>query len=174
MKQPGAHTPEKTKLRNTAIVAMVLAGLIHVGMAPASYGYAVAHALFFVVLGSAQLAWSAAFWRKPSALLSQLGLVMAGGAVVLWGVTRLLPAPFADAPGVVSALGVAAALSESIAVAALTGTIVARRLPGSRKSILLLILAEILTLVLVGVAAYAFGVAMETLVLAWGLGARHR
>lgn len=175
MTQPQtAHPLEGAKLRNAAIAAMAMAGLIHLGIAPASYGFALAHGLFFVVIGGAQLAWSVAFWRKPSPLLCQLGIVMAGGAVVLWGLTRLLPAPFAGTPGVVSALGVTAALSESIAVVALIETIVARRSPGSRKSNPLLILAEILALVLVALAAYAFGVAMETLLPAWGLGARHR
>ena len=94
--------------------------------------------------------------------------------MVLWLVTRVLPAPFAGTPGDVSALGVTAALSESLAVVALIGLITEPRLTGSRKSVVLRILREILTLVLVGLAAYAFGVAMETLLPTLGLSVRHR
>ena len=77
--------------------------------------------------------------------------------------TRVLPAPFAGKPGDISALGVTAALLEGLTVIALIGLINEPRLTGSRKSAVLLILSEILTLVLVGLAAYALGVAMETL-----------
>lgn len=103
-----------------------------------------------------------------------MGLVLAGGAVVLWLVTRVLPAPFAETPGDVSALGVTAALSESLAVIALLGLITEPRLTESRQFVVMLILREVMTLVLVGLAAYTFGVAMETFLPTVGLSVRYR
>ena len=173
MKQPGAHAPNMAKLRNTAIIGMALAGLIHLGLGLIARADPLAHSIFYLAVGGLQLVWSAVFWRRSGPALYWSGLTLAGGAVVLWLVSRVLPAPFASAPGDVSALGVTAALSESIAVLALTGMIVESRLAGSRKSVVLLIFGEVLALALVGVAAYAFGMAMEALLSPWGLGARH-
>ena len=161
-------------MRTIAIIAMALAGLIHLGLALVGRGNPLAHSLFFGAVGALQLVWSAAIWRRPTPTLQRLGLALAGGAVVLWLVTRVLPTPFAGTPGDISALGVTAALSEGLAVIALIGLITEPRLTGSRKSVVLRILGEILTLVLVGLAAYAFGVAMETLLPTLGLSVRHR
>jgi hypothetical protein len=161
-------------MRTIAIIAMALAGLIHLGLAFAGRSNPLAHSLFFGAVGALQLAWSTALWRRPTPALQRMGLALAGGAVVLWLVTRVLPAPFAETPGDVSALGVTAALSESLAVIALLGLITEPRLTESRQSVVLLILREVLTLVLVGLAAYTFGVAMETFLPTVGLSVRHR
>jgi hypothetical protein len=165
---------ELTKMRIIAIVAMALAGLIHLGLGLVARGNPLAHSLFFGAGGALQFAWSVALWRRPTPALQRLGLILAGGAVVLWLLTRVLPAPFAGTPGDVSALGVTAALSESLAVIALLGLITEPRLTTSRQSVVLLILREVLTLILVGLAAYAFGVAMETFLPTVGLSVRHR
>jgi hypothetical protein len=162
------------EMRTIAIIAMTLAGLIHLGLALVGRGNPLAHSLFFGAVGALQFAWSAAFWCRPAPALQRLGLALAGGAVILWLVTRVLPAPFAGTRGDISALGVTAALSEGLAIIALIGLINEPRLTRSRKSAILLILSEILTLVLVGLAAYALGVAMETLLPMWGLSVRPR
>jgi len=161
-------------MRTTSIIAVALAGLIHLGLALFGRSNPLAHSLFFGAVGALQLAWSAALWRRPTPALQRLGLVLAGGAVVLWLLTRVLSAPFSGTPGDVSALGVMAALSESLAVIALLGLITEPRLIASRQSLVLLILREVLTLVLVGLTAFAFGVAMETFLPTVGLSMRHR
>jgi hypothetical protein len=160
-------------MRTIAIIAMALAGLIHLGLALVGRGNPLAHSLFFGAEGALQFAWSAALWRRPTPALQRLGVLLAVGAVVLWLLTRVLPAPFDGTPGDVSALGVTAALSESLAVIALLGLITEPRLTASRQSVVLLILREVLTLALVGLAANAFGVAMETFLPNLGLGVRH-
>ena len=91
---------------NRADVAAVLlstAGAIHLGAAPQHWGHSPAHGLFLFTVGLAELLWAAAYWRRSSPSLTTLGAVLAGGSIVLWGITRVLPAPFGHGP---EALGV--------------------------------------------------------------------
>jgi hypothetical protein len=107
------------KLRLGASGFMIAAGLIHLVIAPLHWAHAPAHGLFFALSGIAEVAWGIAYWRKPLALMRYIGVVMAGGLITLWVITRLLPAPFGDEPGEIEAIGVALKLIEGLGLVAL-------------------------------------------------------
>lgn len=109
------------KLRLSASVFMIAAGLIHLLIAPLHWAHAPAHGLFFALSGLAEVAWGIAFWRKPSPVMNRIGVVMAGGLITLWVITRLLPAPFGDEPGGIEIIGITSKLMEGLGLAALVG-----------------------------------------------------
>jgi hypothetical protein len=76
----------------------VLAGVIHLWIIPEHWAHAPAHGLFFLVVGIAQIIWGFALWHQPSKRLYYIGVLMAGWLIVLYGITRWLPAPFGHGP----------------------------------------------------------------------------
>jgi hypothetical protein len=102
-----------------AAILMLLAGLTHLAAAPVHWSHAPAHGLFFVAAGIAQIVWAALFWRRPSARLHGLGIVLAASLIALWVITRWLPAPFHGTPEPVDAFGVLSKLCEALCIAAL-------------------------------------------------------
>ncbi len=107
------------KLRLSASVFMIAAGLIHLAIAPLHWAHAPAHGLFFALSGGAEVAWGIAYWRKPTTTMQTLGVVMAGGLIALWIITRLLPAPFGDEPGEIEITGLVSKGLEGLGLAAL-------------------------------------------------------
>lgn len=72
---------------------MIVAGLIHLIIVPIHWTHAPAHGLFFVIMGLVQIGWGIAFWQWPSVALYRLSIVLAGGLITLWAITRLSPRP---------------------------------------------------------------------------------
>lgn len=72
----------------------VLAGIIHIWIVPQHWEHAPAHGLLFLIVGIVQIIWGIAVWRQPSTRLYYVGVLMAGWLIVLYVITRLLPAPF--------------------------------------------------------------------------------
>ncbi len=108
---------------NRADVAAVLlsaAGAIHLGAAPQHWGHSPAHGLFLFAVGLAQLVWAAAFWRRSSARLTTFGAVLAGGSIVLWAITRVLPAPFGHGPEAPGVTDIASKLPELLVLGILS------------------------------------------------------
>ena len=75
-------------------ILTAVAGVIHVWLFPIHMEHAPAHGLFFLLVGIAQIVWGVAVWRTPSLKLYYIGAVMAGWLILLYGITRWLPAPF--------------------------------------------------------------------------------
>jgi len=98
---------------------ITIAGLVHLMIAPQHWAHAPAHGLLFAIAGVAEMLWGIAFWRRPSATLYRVGMVMSGGLITLWAITRLLPAPFGHGPEPVEIFGVICKLSESLSIAGL-------------------------------------------------------
>ncbi len=69
--------------------------------------------------GLAQIVWAVAFLRQPSAQMYYAGLALAGGLIVLWGLTRVFPAPFHDSREVIDIGGIICKISELIGLGAL-------------------------------------------------------
>lgn len=86
--------------------AIATAGLVHLWIAPQHYAHAPVHGIFFVVAGLAQLAWAYLFLKKTDKNLYYSGLVLTGGLIVLWAITRVVVAPFHDDPGEIDAAGI--------------------------------------------------------------------
>jgi hypothetical protein len=79
-------------------VMTALAGTIHLWLAPIHWFHSPAHGIFFLVVGVAQVLWSIFVWREPSFRLYVVGAVMSGWLIVLYGITRWLPAPSHHGP----------------------------------------------------------------------------
>jgi uncharacterized membrane protein len=111
------------RLGTLSALLVALAGLIHLLLAPQHWAHAPAHGAFFVVAGIAEIVWSIAVWRRPSPTLYHIGLVGAGGLVVLWGITRILPAPFGHGPEPVETMALVCKASEGLSVVVLAALI---------------------------------------------------
>jgi len=110
---------QSSRVITAAAILMLLAGLTHLAAAPVHWSHAPAHAIFFIAAGIAQIVWAALFWRRPSARLYDLGIVLAASLIALWVITRWLPAPFHGVPEPVDAFGVLSKLCEALCIAAL-------------------------------------------------------
>lgn len=92
----------------------VLAGIIHLWIIPEHWAHAPAHGLFFLLVGIVQVVWGIAVWRNPSTRLYYIGVIMAGWLIVLYGITRWLPAPFGHGPESIRMIDVACKLCEGL------------------------------------------------------------
>lgn len=104
------------KLNVWAALFIGLAGVIHIVVTPQHWAHAPAHGLLFVVVGITEIVWCIAAWRRPLVTVHKLGMVMAGWLIVLWVITRLLPAPFGHGPEAVEPFGVVCKLAEGLAM----------------------------------------------------------
>ncbi len=151
-------------MRYIPIVAIALAGLIHLWVALIHYTHAPAHGIFFVVAGIVEILWSLAFWRRPSPGLYRTGLALAGGLVVLWAITRALPAPFGHGPEAIEAGGLVCKVSELVGVIALVMLALRGQLPGVVKRSARWVAGEALALALImGWASWGVGYAATPL-----------
>lgn len=132
--------------------AMFLAGVFHLLIVPHHWEHAPAHGIFFVIAGLVQIAWAIAFWRSGSRSLAQVGFVLALGLIVLWGMTRVVAAPFGHGPEEIDAAGVATKVCE-IACGVSLAVLLASTLfvPGRRPAWTTLVGLSVLAVVLAGV-----------------------
>ena len=150
--------------RYIPVIAIILAGLIHLAVAPEHYAHAPAHGVFFVLAGVAEILWGLAFWRRPTPRRYHLGLALAGGLIVLWAVTRVLPAPFGHGPEPVNASGLVCKASELIGVLSLVMLAAQGQLIGASSQPPLRPAGEALALALVvGLVSFGIGSAATPL-----------
>lgn len=155
---------------------MVVAGLTHLVIVPIHWAHAPAHGLFFVLMGLAQIAWGIAFWRKPSIALYRVGVILAGGLITLWIITRLLPAPFEHEPGPIDIFGIICKAAEFLGIAMLVTIVVAGATSREmRLSAWRMVGVLVLVAIVSGWAAYGFGYTIEP-ALPWlgGGGGHHQ
>jgi hypothetical protein len=143
-----------------AVLAMMLAGVLHLFVVREHWVHAPAHGLFFLLAGLVQIGWSIAFLRSDSELLRRLGVVGSVVLVLLWVLTRLAPAPFGHGPEEVDVPGVATKLCEAACAAALgllitAGAATQRQRAAWRPVVGLAIAAFLLTALTYGVARAA-------------------
>jgi len=141
---------------------MALSGAIHLAITPERSEHAPAHGLFFAALGVVQIGWAAAYWMLPGRWLRWTGFVLSGGMIVLWAVTRSLPAPFSGTPEEIDMAGVASKILEAIAMASLLVED-AREYPFTSRQARLAIAAFLLA-VFSGLGIYASALALEPIV----------
>jgi hypothetical protein len=102
-----------------AAISSAVAGLIHVAAARNHDGDTVL-LWMFVVCAAAQLAWGVAVAARPTRRVLLVGLVLNGGAVVVWALTRTVGIPAIDALSEVEAVGrqdLGAAMFAAVSVA---------------------------------------------------------
>jgi hypothetical protein len=100
-------------------VMSILAGIIHLVLVPRHIEHAPAHGLFFLLVGLAQMIWGVMSWRQPGLRLYYIGAVMAGWLIVLYGVTRWLPAPFSHGPEAIETIDIVCKLCERMGMTSL-------------------------------------------------------
>ena len=100
-------------------VTTIIAGIIHLVLVPGHVEHAPAHGLFFLLVGLAQIVWGIMVWRQPTFQLYYIGAVMAGWLIVLYGVTRWLPAPFSHGPEGIEAIDIVCKLCEGVGMLSL-------------------------------------------------------
>lgn len=123
------------RFQQIAAIALALAGLLHLVIAPTHWEHAPAHGLFFVISGLAEIAWAIAFIRRPGLKLSIAGLVMAVGLVVLWAISRIWPAPFGHGPEEIDPYGLICKLTEAVGVLTLALILFQSYLTSSSNSV---------------------------------------
>ncbi|MBI4674939.1 MAG: copper chaperone PCu(A)C [Chloroflexi bacterium] len=149
-------------MRNVPILAIFLAGVIHLAVAPVHYTHAPAHGIFFALAGAAEIFWALAFWRRPSTRLYYVGLAVAGGLVILWAVTRVLIQPFEHEPGPLDAGGLVCKGCELVGVVMLAILALQGRLSGVEKRSPLRLVGQPLAMALVvGVGSLGMGYGLE-------------
>lgn len=157
-----------------AVAGGLIAGALHVVVAPEHGQHAPAHGLFIMGLGVVQLGWAAMFPRRPTGRLWAFGVLLAGASITLWFITRVWPAPFTGEPEEVDAPGVLVKLAEGATVGALffaaRGPLgAALRAPaGARSPALLLAAAAVL-----GAMSYGAGIAVEPFLPSLGETGQH-
>lgn len=122
-----------------ALTAMLMAGWIHLAIAPGHFEHAPAHGMFFGLLGVFQVLWvvaglawlgrrflpSKAGRRAPAqsipGALRHSGLALGGGAFVLWLLTQWLRTPFAAQPEPIDGPTILSKLAELGVLIALFG-----------------------------------------------------
>ena len=151
-------------LRLIPILAMALAGVIHLVLAPKHYAHAPAHGIFFILAGAAEILWALVFWRRPSAKLYYIGLIIAGGLVVLWMLTRFVTPPFEHEPGPVDASGLITKVCELAGLISLVILAVQSQIAGLSRERTAQIVGIAIGLALIsGIGIYQVGRAAEPL-----------
>ena len=161
-------------MRYIAMTALALAGLIHLVIGPGHYAHAPAHGIFHTVAGTMEIIWALAFWRRSTQGLYLTGVSLVGGLIVLWAITRLLPAPFEVEPGAVDATGLLSKGAELVGIVALLALARRGRLVGMVTPSARLLAGAALALALTfGWATFGIGLAAVELVPSWGSKAEH-
>ncbi|NWF79231.1 MAG: hypothetical protein HXY37_04175, partial [Chloroflexi bacterium] len=101
------------------VICLVIAGAIHLLIAPEHYAHAPAHGLLFGAIGLAQPGYVGLWWRRRRPALRLPGLLLSGGVVALWLLTHLVATPFAAEPHPLDWAAVATKLAEGGAFVAL-------------------------------------------------------
>lgn len=106
-------------LITAAAFFILFAGLLHLQTAPAHWAHAPAHGLFLALAGLVEVGMGVAFLRRPSSALYRTGVILSGGLITLYVITRVLPAPFGHGPEELDSLGLASKLLEGLGMAVL-------------------------------------------------------
>jgi hypothetical protein len=151
-------------LTRIASYTIAFAGVIHIYLAPQHFAHASAHGILFAVSGVAELVWAYLFLREPSERMYNLGIMLAGGLIILWAITRVLPAPFEHEVGVVDLGGILCKFSELAGLVALVSLASLGRIAGLAKRSFARLLSEALIIsMFIGVGAYVAGHEFEPL-----------
>jgi len=144
--------------------AIAFAGFCHLVLAPLHYAHAPAHGIFFALAGVAEISWATVFLRKRTVAMYYAGLIMAGGLIVLWAITRLLPAPFHGSAEPVDLGGLVCKTSEWIGLVSLVILASEGKIAGIKKQSFVRLLSAALILSAVsGFFGYGLALASERL-----------
>ncbi|MGB0757335.1 MAG: hypothetical protein ACPGO5_02670 [Patescibacteria group bacterium] len=106
----------KSQFKKLTILSTVVAGILHVTLASSQHSAIPPEMVFFILAGLAQVAWAIVFMKKQSDVMYYFGIVINGGLLVVWALTRILPAPFLNEPEHIGTLDLIIALIEGLAI----------------------------------------------------------
>lgn len=107
-----------------SIVTLLIAGIVHLLIAPDHFSHAQVHGLVFGAIGLAQVSWAVVTWWRRADLarstpLLAVGIALSGGIIGLWLLTHFVRTPFADSAHPLDAAAVITLLAELIALVSL-------------------------------------------------------
>lgn len=100
-------TPTLKVLGYAAAAATAIAGILHLMLAPNSFGFSVNNGIFFIVAGIAQLFWAVPMIRRWGMPWYYGGI---GGTIILiaiWVITRMPDNPITGRAGMINPMGIA-------------------------------------------------------------------
>lgn len=135
------------------------AGTLHFVYAPIHIGASRGQGFFFLVLGFAQTGWGAYALQNPTPRSYPVGLAfMAVMPAVLYGVTRIVAAPFSDGAEGIDILGAVTFLAEASAAVLLVWHGIRQGIQWQQPNVRPAMLAVMLVVVGVLAAAAALGI----------------
>jgi hypothetical protein len=143
---------------------LLVAGIIHLVLVPQHLAEARGTGLYFCLVGAAQVIWALLFVLRPTRPLALVGLVaMAAHPIVLYAMTRILPAPFVGAPEHPDLIGIVTVVLEILAVAPFAVFLSRMAAPsaGSAKRTAVAVTVALLAGAALGAGLYGAGVAAE-------------
>lgn len=93
--------------------------MIHLGVMPMHWRHWVLSGIFFIAMAVFQLIWAIVAWSQPTRWVLALGILVNGGAAVLWAMSRTAGLPFgpmAGIPETVDTAGICALLLQCYVV----------------------------------------------------------
>jgi len=154
--------PERrSRAEQFASLSIAASGIVHLAVVGEHSLHTPAHGLFFAALGVFQIGWAVAHWLMPRRWLRWAGLVLSGGMVVLWSITRLYPAPF---HGVAEEIDAAGLVSKTLELSG-AGALLAMEWKPARGTArrARVVGAGIAVSLIAGILTYAAGFALEPL-----------
>lgn len=101
-------------------VAMPMAGLLHLGLAPIHLEHSVEHGLALFAVGVADVVWTGVWLQGRSRATAWTGVALGVASLYLYSLTRVLPLPFEGRPEEVDGFGMATQLCEAVAFVSLS------------------------------------------------------
>ncbi len=126
------RSANKLAYKDVVVILALGVGIMHVLLAPDHLiDVGIAHGMFFIIAGTAQIGFGLLFISKPTRGLAIIGTAGTIGSIVLYFITRMveLPEPF-RAPEGIDPVGLIAKMAEVSLVAILTYLIVYLRKQG--------------------------------------------
>ena len=106
-------------LKLIAVLALGIAGAIHIYISPSHFAHAPAHGIFFAVSGILQVSWALILLIRSSRFTYFVGFGLSGGLIILWLLTQIWTPPFASAAEPVDVWMISSKLLELVAAVAL-------------------------------------------------------
>lgn len=102
-----------------AIAAQALAGLVHMMLTPEHMMQALGVGLFFLAMGSAQVAWAVVRLRHTGRVLDDAGILLAASSMAVYLLSRTIGDPFSGDPEGLEFFGIYTQVLQAAAVACL-------------------------------------------------------
>ncbi|MEM7531469.1 MAG: hypothetical protein AAF639_04795 [Chloroflexota bacterium] len=102
-----------------AVLALGIAGAIHIYISPSHFAHAPAHGIFFAVSGILQVSWALILLIRSTRFTYFVGFGLSGGLIILWLFTQIWTPPFASAAEPVDVWMISSKVLELVAAVAL-------------------------------------------------------